>query len=274
MNDRVMTYRTLDEALPRQLFRVSVKLWFSVAAIGHWIFVVYIVAAFYPPFFEHGMEALKDSHLPSGYIQGDTVGNVTSIAHVLLAALIIGGGPLQLIPAVRARFPTFHRWLGRSYMVAAVSSSLGGLFMTWTRSPIGNHFTHLGISGDAVLVVVFATLAVHHAMRRRFKLHRQWALRLFLAASAVWFYRVGLMAWAMLTGGIGINWETFTGPFVYFLSFAQYLIPLAVLEWYFYCERQSDSVVLVTFSISLFALTAFMAFGIFAATMGLWLPKM
>ncbi|MFK8030491.1 MAG: DUF2306 domain-containing protein [Gammaproteobacteria bacterium] len=274
MNDSVMRNMATETWLPQKLFRSSVKMWFSVAAAGHWIFLAYILAVFYPPVIEHGLEGLKGSHLPSGFVKGDTLGNLASVGHVLLAAIIIGGGPLQLIPGVRNRFPTFHRWLGRSYLVAAVSSAIAGLYMTWTRSPLGDVITQIGISGDGVLIIVFAAFAVHHAMGRRFKAHRQWALRLFLVASAVWFYRVGLMGWAMLTGGIGVEWETLTGPYIYFLTFAQYLLPLAMLEWYFYCERQSTPSMLIAFSTTLFTLTALMAFGIFAATMGLWLPGM
>ena len=274
MSDMVLTQRAFADALPRQLMGIAVKLWFGVAAGGHWIFLAYILAEFYPPVLQHGMEALKDSHLPSGFFEGETVGSVMSIAHVLLAALIIGGGPLQLIPAVRNRFPTFHRWLGRSYLVAAVASASGGLYMTWTRSPIGDTISQLGISGDAVLIIVFAVFAVRHAMGRRFAEHRRWALRLFLVASAVWFFRVGLMGWAMLTGGIGIDWESFTGPFLYVLGFAQYLLPLVMLEWMFYCERQPTPAAQISFSLTLFLLTAFMTLGIFAATMGMWLPRM
>jgi uncharacterized membrane protein len=274
MSDMVLNNRTLSEVLPQHAFRISVKLWFGIAAIGHWIFLAYILAVFYPPIAEHGLDGLKGSHLPSGFVEGDTFGNLASIAHVLLAALIIGGGPLQLIPAIRSRFPKFHRVLGRSYLFAAVSSSLGGLYMTWTRSPIGDVYTSIGISGDAVFIIIFAALAVYHAIGRRIAIHRRWALRLFMAASAVWFYRVSLMAWVMLTGGIGIDWEAFTGPFLYFLSFAQYLLPLAMLEWYFYCQRNSTPAMLITFSVTLFSLTVLMTLGIFVATMGMWLPKM
>lgn len=274
MSDVVAGEKTFTKALPKQAFRISVKLWFSIATIGHWIFVAYILAVFYPPIAEHGMEGLKGSHLPSGFVEGDTVGNLASIAHVLLAALIIGGGPLQLIPAIRNRYPAFHRWLGRSYLLAAAGSAVGGLYMTWTRSPIGDVFTQLGITGDGILILIFAALTVFHAMGGRITQHRRWAMRLFLAASAVWFFRVGLMGWAMLTGGIGIDWGTFTGPFLYFLGFAQYLLPLAMLQWYFYCQQNPSSRNLVTFSVVLFPLTMFMTLGIFAATMGMWLPSM
>ncbi len=274
MSDVVVCNKTFAEALPRQAFRISVKLWFSIAAIGHWIFVAYILAVFYPPIAEHGMEGLKGSHLPSGFVEGDTLGNLASIAHVLLAALIIGGGPLQLIPAVRNNYPTFHRWLGRSYLLAAVGSGVGGLYMTWTRSSVGDVINQLGITGDGILIVIFAAFTVYHAIGRRITQHRRWAMRLFMAASGVWFFRVGLMGWAMLTGGIGIDWDTFTGPFLYFLSFAQYLLPLAMLQWYFYCQQNASPGKLVIFSITLFSLTLFMTLGIFAATMGMWLPKM
>lgn len=274
MNEMVLGQGASTRVEPRQAVDVAVKLWFTVAAVGHWIFLAYILAVFYPPVAEHGLEGFKGLHLPAGFREGETLGNLASVSHVLLAAIIIGGGPLQLIPAVRRRFPTFHRWLGRSYLVAALSSSLGGLFMTWTRSPIGDVISKLGISGDAVLIILFATLAVRYAMAGRIVEHRRWALRLFLAASAVWFFRVGLMGWVMLTGGVGIDWESFTGPFLYVLGFTQYLLPLAMGEWYFYCQRHATPGVQMSFAGTLFALTGFMALGIVAATMGMWLPRM
>ena len=81
-------------------------------------------------------------------------------------------------------------------------------------------------------------------------------------------------AWAMLTGGVGIDFETFTGPFIYALGFAQYLVPLAMLEWYFRCQGRPGSGEQLLFAATLAGLTAFMSVGIFAATMGMWLPRL
>lgn len=271
----IILERHLDlEGLTNRAVSIAVTSWFVVAALGHWIFLVYILAVFYPPIAQHGLEGLQGMHPPSGFREGETFGNLMAASHVLLAAIIISGGPLQFIPAVRRRFPTFHRWLGRSYLLVAVSSSVGGLYLTWTRSEIGDVISHIGISGDAVLIIAFAILTVRHAMARRFTLHRRWALRLFMAASAVWFFRVGLMAWAALTGGAGIHWESFTGPFLYTLGIAQYLLPLAMLEWYFYCQRKATPRVKIAFITTLGVLTLYMTLGVFAATMGLWLPMM
>jgi uncharacterized membrane protein len=254
--------------------RHAARLWFIVAAVGHWLFLAYILAVFFPPVAARGLTGLDGLHLPSGFVEGDTLGNLAAVSHVLLAAVIIGGGPLQLISAIRDRLPSLHRWLGRSYATAALASAVGGLYLTWTRSPIGNTLTQLGITGDGLLIIVCAVMAVRYAMAGNLSQHRRWAMRLFMVASAVWFFRVGLMAWSMLTGGVGINWDSFTGPFLYVLGFAQYLLPLAMLEWYFACQRSTHVATQVLFASTLLVLTVIMAIGIFAATMGMWLPAM
>ena len=71
----------------------------------------------------------------------------------------------------------------------------------------------------------------------------------------------------------GIDFETFTGPFLYALGFAQYLLPLAMLEWYFRIQRGVGSGEQALFAGTLGALTLYMAVGIFAATTGMWLPR-
>ncbi len=275
MSEAVMVQRIDYARLGRQAVDMSAKLWFGVAAIGHWLFVAYILTVFYPPIAARGLSGLEGMHLPSGFIEGDILGNLAAVAHVLLAAIVIGGGPLQLIPAIRQRFPRFHRYLGRSYVAAAVVSASGGLYMTWTRSPIGDWLSKVGITVDGVLILVFAAIAMRLAMARRIVEHRRWAMRLFMVVSAVWFFRVGLMAWTMLTGGAGIEWESFTGPFLYFLGFAQYLLPLAMLEWYFFCQRNPAATGShYAFAAAMMIMTGVTAVGVFAATMGMWLPRM
>ena len=274
MSGVIMARLGSESVMTDRLFNMSVRAWFGLAAIGHWIFLVYLLMVFFPPVAQHGLEGLKGMHLPSGFKEGDTFGNLAAVAHVLLATIVIGGGPLQLMPAVRSRFPSFHRSLGHCYLLTAVIMAIGGLYLTWSRSPIGDQLSKLSISGDAVLIILFAYLTVINAMARRLDQHRRWAMRLFMAASAVWFFRVGLMGWAALTGGVGIDWESFTGPFLNFLGFADYLLPLAMLEWYFFCQKHTAPGMRLAFTATLSAMTLFMAVGIFAATAGMWLPLM
>ncbi len=274
MTEAVLSPMTSTPALAHKALRGAAMTWFAVAAVGHFLFALYIVGHFGARIFTGGLEALGETDLTGGFVPGELLGNLAVAAHVLLAVIVIGGGPLQLMPGIRRRFPAFHRWLGRTYMVAAVVAALAGFYMIWTRGTVGGIVNNVGVSLDAVLIVVFAAIALRHAMARNIAAHRRWALRLFMVASAVWFFRIGFMAWMMLTGGAGIDMATFTGPFPYVMSFAQYLLPLAVLELYFRAQDSSSGPAKAAVAATIFAFTALTALGVFGATTGMWLPHL
>jgi hypothetical protein len=152
--------------------------------------------------------------------------------------------------------------------------SVGGLVMVAMHGGIGDRSQHVAISINAVLIMVCAAMALRHALARRIDLHRRWALRLFLAVSGVWFFRVGLMFWIVVNQGpVGFDPESFTGPFLTFLAFAQYLLPLAVLQLYFHVQSRSAGARLAM-AAGLGALTLMTAAGIAAASMIMWLPRL
>lgn len=274
MSEAILSHYEMPISRGDRVLRGAATLWFVVATVGHWIFVGYLIGHYGPLVFENGLPGLTKSAMPGGYVEGDTTGNLAALSHVALATIVIGGGPLQLMPAIRDRMPRFHRVLGRTYVAAAVSSAAAGLYMIWTRGTVGDVITQIATSIDGLLIFLCAALAVRFAMRRNFARHRRWAMRLFLVASAVWFFRVSLMGWVTVTGGIGIDWETFTGPFVYFLGFAQYVVPLLVLELYFRARDHQQPASQVAVATLIVALTLFMAIGIFAASKGMWLPRL
>jgi hypothetical protein len=100
-------------------------------------------------------------------------------------------------------------------------------------------------------------------------------LRLFLAVSGVWFFRVGLMFWIVANQGpVGFDPKTFTGPFLTFLAFAQYLLPLALLELYFRAEASTATYRRLAMAAALAVVTLAIAVGIVAAARILWLPHL
>jgi hypothetical protein len=96
--------------------RSAAKLWFLVAVVGQCVLVAYIVS-FYGGSAARGNLAAWNKVLVVGYIPGDKMGNVAIAMHILFAAIITIGGPLQLVPMIRARAPSFHRWTGRIYLL-------------------------------------------------------------------------------------------------------------------------------------------------------------
>lgn len=259
---------------PSSMLRYSAMTWLLAAAVGQWIFVLYVTMHYVPELSINGLPGLANTSMPAGYVPGDLLGNISIAFHVIVAIVIIGSGPLQLTPYIRNTYPRFHRYVGRTYIVLAAVTSVAGLYMVWTRGVPGGMLGHIGISLDAVLIILFGGLAMYFAMKRQFDRHRRWAMRLFMVVSAVWFFRIGLMFWFVTTGGIGIDPETFEGPFLSFMYFGQMAIPLLVLECYFYAQSSRNVAVKAGVSVLLFVATAAMALGIFTATLGMWLPRL
>jgi hypothetical protein len=259
-----------------KILTIAATVWFTVATVGQWLFATYIIL-FYGKSTFSGDFARWNKVLPHGYVAGDWKGNIVVGLHVLLAAIMVVGGPLQLIPMVRSQFPRFHRWLGRLYVITAIMVSTAGLVMVWTRGSVGDTIQHICISAQAIYIISFALLTINYARKRQFAKHRLWALRLYMVANGVWFFRVGLMAWLLINGGpAGFDPDTFTGPFLTVFSIITYAVPLSlvVLEMYVYAQRKQ----IATFSLFtagvIFFFTIIMGIGIVGATMGMWLPRL
>ena len=254
--------------------RAAAVFWFGVTVLGQLLFAFY-VAVFYGRAAAQGRLEDWNKVLQVGYVPGDTVGNLVLGLHLLFAVVITAGGALQLVPQIRRTWPRFHRWNGRIYLLSAAVASVGGLIMVWTRKTGGDLPQDLAISINALLILGFAGMALRHALARRFDVHRRWALRLFLAVSGVWFFRIGLMFWIVANQGpVGFDPKTFTGPFLTFLSFAQYLVPLAVLQLYLHAQERRDPRGQLAMAGGLLVLTLTMMGGIAAAAAIMWLPHL
>ena len=269
MSTAVWTPRLeLDSAVDGAL-KAAARFWFVVAVIGQLLFA-FATASFY------GLTALRgDYHgwrISQGHVAGHTLGNAAVAVHLLSAVVIMLAGAVQLVPQVRSRFPVFHRWNGRMYLLAALGVSAAGVYMTW-RGSVGDVSQHIGGTVNAVLIWLFAGMALRYAMARDFKTHRRWALRLFLVVSAAWFFRIMFfLSLFVFKGPIGFDATTFRGPFITVMSFAQYLLPLGLLELYLRAQDRPGALRRLATAAVLFVVTVAMAVGIFAVTMAAWAP--
>jgi len=252
----------------------AARFWFVIAVMGQWIFVTY-VAVFYGGAAARGDLNAWNKVIAHSYVPGRTFSNAATAIHLLLAVVIMVGGPLQLIPAVRRRLPSFHRWNGRIYLPAVILTSIAGVYMVWSRGRGNGLVPRLGITLDAALIVLFAILTLRYALMRNLSTHRRWALRVFMVVNAGWFFRVGLMQWLFLNHGpAGFDPETFTGPFINFMSFADYLLPLVLLELHLWAKDRGSAIGRLSVATVLLVMTLGMGIGIFAATLGMWIPHM
>ncbi len=256
------------------LLRAAVASWFVLAALGQLMFAAYVVSL-YGGAATSGQIGQWNQVTPRAWIPGETLGNMVFGSHVLFTVFVVLGGLIQLLPPLRRRAPTLHRWNGRLYLLLALVLSAGGLVMLLTRGTVGVVLLQAGTGVYALVIALCAAMAWRHARARRIDQHRRWALRLFLSVSGVWFFRVGLMAWLMVfRAPVGFDPETFSGPFLTVLAFAQFLLPLGVLQLVFLAQSRPSPALQNATAVLLFVLTGLTALGIVGATLGMWLPRM
>lgn len=212
--------------------RLSTLTWFAIATLGQVLMSVYVVL-FYGGHALRGQPEQWNRINPHFYTAGDTLDNTAMGTHVALTVIVLLAGGLQLWPALRRAAPSAHRWVGRTYLLSLTAMVLSGLYMVWIRGGFGDLGQHLGISFNGLCILVFAGLAYREARARRFDAHRRWALRVYVAALGVFFYRLGMAAWlGFWRAPVGFDPATFTGPLLTGLSWGQTLVPLLLLEAY------------------------------------------
>jgi uncharacterized membrane protein len=263
-----------EKPLSIRALGISTRIWFVVAFIGQMIFAYYIISL-YGKSGVHGNFEKWNKATPHGYQVNDLLGNFIFGLHVALAAIITIGGPLQIIPQIRSKIPTFHRISGRVYIILAFIISFAGLYLSWIRGSVGGLIGSIFISINAIIIMVCAANAIRFAMKRQFDVHQKWAIRLYLGMSGVWFFRVFLMLWLVIhQAPVGFDPETFQGPFLNFLYVLVYIMPQVFVEMYFQAKESENKNFKFGMSAFLFIVTLGMVVGIFAATMGMWLPRL
>jgi len=271
MSTAVLTNRLELSSVAETALKAATRFWFGVTVLGQLAFG-FAVASFY------GLTALRaDYHgwtITNGHMPGITIHTPAVAMHLISAVIVMLAGATQLVPQVRQRFPRFHRWNGRMYMLTGLAISGAGLYMTWSHGSVGDVPQHLGSTLNAILIWLFAGVALRYALARDFAMHRRWALRLFLAISASWSLRIMLFLTLMIfKGPVGFDQTTFTGPLLTFMMFAQYLVPLAILELYFRAQDRPGAWRRIAAAAMLFVVTLGMGAGIFALTMAVWVPQ-
>jgi hypothetical protein len=256
-----------------RLFQNVTRFWFVITYAGQLVFAYYILMLYWKSAALGHFEKWNTAN-PHFYVTGDVVGNLVFGVHMALAAVITIFGPLQIVNSIRKKAPRFHRISGRVYIYSAFLISIAGLYLTWVRSAIGGLFSAIGITFNALIIIVCAFFTIRYAMQRNIRLHSQWAVHLLLAMSGVWLFRVFFMLWMVIhRAPVGFDPETFTGPFLNALALFVYILPQAIVVLYFKARFSGSVYTKWAFSIFLFVITVGMVAGILGAIKGMWMPR-
>lgn len=215
--------------------------WLVTALLGQFGFFIYILVFYAFPAVAGNLEAWNDNVLLNQppVEEGKYADTFAFGLHALGAGLISVMGGLQLLPLLRHRMPTFHRWNGRLFVLLVVALTLSGYYLTWARGSQPTSTSELGTSVNGLLILTFAALAVPAAIYKRFDDHERWAIRLYLVSNAQWFLRIGGFGYFLIARSLGAE-VAFDGWFFQFWVWGCFLVPLAMAELYFrtrYADR-------------------------------------
>jgi uncharacterized membrane protein len=199
-------HRTLPE---RILTRLAGALILKVTAS-----VVSNYHNYFPPNFASDFLRGRESHFPGVYEWAFYTHIMSGPVSLILGLILVG-------ERFRARFPKWHRYLGR-VQVACVLLLVtpSGLYMARfaAAGPIGAG----GLAALAIATTACVSLGARAAVRRRFADHRRWMWRGYLLlCSAVVLRLIGGLA---TVTGLAVPW---VDPLTNWLS---WLVPIAAFE--------------------------------------------
>lgn len=111
-------------------------------------------------------------------------------SHTLGGAAAVLIGALQLLDVVRRRWPRFHVWCGRLYLLAVAVSGVSSLYFAAT-SPL-NPVSGVGFGLMAVAWLSTAALGFAAIRRRDVAAHRRWMIRSYAVTYAAVSLRIEL----------------------------------------------------------------------------------
>jgi hypothetical protein len=199
--------------------------WLSCGLFGLYILIFYAGALV------SGTAARWNGVLPGLYTASSTASTVGIGMHFAAGGVILALGFMQLLNAIRERWPAVHRWLGRIYVTAAALAGVGGLMFIGVTGTIGGLVMNIGFGLYGGLMVLCAFQTYRYARRRELETHRKWAIRLFALAVGSWLYRMEYGFWFLLTHKLG-HTQNFHGPFDVVMAFFFYIPNLLVAEAY------------------------------------------
>ncbi|MEE9375018.1 MAG: DUF2306 domain-containing protein [Rhizobiaceae bacterium] len=111
------------------------------------------------------------------------------ILHISASPIALAIGAYQLLPNMRKRHLTLHRWLGRFYAIMILIGGVSGLYIAFA---IENTFGTIGFAVLAVIWLFVTAQAVIKARAKQITDHRIWMIRSFALTFAAVTLRLQL----------------------------------------------------------------------------------
>ena len=140
--------------------------------------------------------------------------------HVVFGILALLIGPFQFIPAIRNRYLTVHRWMGRTYLMSTLIAGIAGLYMASTSQI---NFTYkYGLLSLALVWITTGAMAYISIRNLNITQHREWMIRSYVVTFGFTAFR--------LLDDLLVNTITDNSDRLGLLSWICWTVPLLIAE--------------------------------------------
>lgn len=251
----------------KKTLKYSTIFWFIAVLLGQWFFFYYIIAFYGFSVINDNMEIWNrwEAMGSKPYHAGDFAGNLAFAAHAIGAGIVAFGGALQLVPKIRNTFPKFHKANGYVYLTTVLALAISGFYLVWVRDEKPLNLSGIGTTINGLLILAFAYFTVRFAIKKDIVTHRKWALRLFLVSNAQWTLRVGVFSYFITGTMLGLK-PAFGDMFFSLWTFGCFVLPLVILQAYFYANEKGGVKLQYATSAVLVLMTILMIIGMVGFT--------
>ncbi len=131
-----------------------------------------------------------------------------TLVHVVAGFFFMTLGPLQFVVRVRNRWPRFHRWCGRLFLLASVVGVVSALAFVSVLPLFGSFSTRVAVIFASILFCIALWQGYRTARARNFVRHREWMIRVFAIGLGISTFRV-LIPLLMVCGATFVEaWDS------------------------------------------------------------------
>lgn len=143
------------------------------------------------------------------------------LVHVIGGLLATLTGPVQFIPALRAKYPAWHRNLGKVYLASIFISTLASFYLAYTAQVSVAYTAGLGMLG--IVWSVTSGMAYLAIRSRNLLMHKEWMIKSYVLTVAFVNFRV----FEDLLAALGVS--TFSDRKI-LMAWACWAVPFFVTE--------------------------------------------
>ena len=153
--------------------------------------------------------------------------------HVAGGTIALVIGPLQFFNSIRRKYTSFHRTVGKTYLLCVLISGVSAVYLAISDNLIrqGDFMFGTGVLGMALSWFITSGMAFWSIINRNINQHKEWMIRSYVLTSNFIIFRL------IFYGLLGMESFPFKDEVGGFTAWASWSVPLLITEMFLQLKK-------------------------------------